>query len=179
MRMHTCVNDRVVLRWEGACVARNASTSQTLDQLRSQYSWLGSVKGVSAAREDSTSRVRSVDGMIQVEVGIRLTQIQAGRELREYPGAVTMCFNYERDVIQAMEDAVGDKLASVGAQLEANPAIGQSPTLQAVSDAMAAGLNNRFLAISSTAALAYKTSELPRLKSALERVNVPHELLFG
>ena len=179
MRMHTCVHDRVVLRWEGACVARNASTSQTLDQLRSQYPWLRSVKGVSAAREDSTSRVRSVDGMIQVEVGIRLTQIQAGRELREYPGAVTMCFNYERGLLQVLEDAIGDKLESIGASLEANATIGQSPTLQAVADAMAGGLYNRFWAVSHPATMAYRASELPALKSALLRVNVPREMLFG
>lgn len=177
--MHTCVHDRVVLRWEGACVPRNANTSQTLDQLRSQFPWLRGVKGVSTAVQGTTQRVRSVDGMIQVEVGIRLTRVLAGRELVEYPGAVTMCFNYERGLLQVLEDAVGDKLGSIGDSLEANPTVGQSPTLQAVADVMAGGLYNRFWDVTYPATMAYRASELPALKSALLRVNVPREMLFG
>ncbi len=179
MKMHTCVGDKVAIIWEANMVSRKASTSHNLHWILDNSAGFRAIRPMSTARYVWDERVREVNGIINVEMGIRIPDVFAASELAQYDGAVTMCFNFERGILRFLENSIMALIRSMAAALEVNRNVAQTCNLQTVSGAMVQisptvhGFVRRKISD-------YNLGEMQGLKDALEnRLAVPHSLLFG
>jgi hypothetical protein len=156
--------------------ARNGNVSRNLAWIRNQQPAYRALGLFSGPNYNSFHRVIAANGIVRVEMGIRIMVVWVGEEMARYPGAVRMCFNFERDLLPVYDDCMGPFMRRLGEQLAANQTVARSPNAQTVADAM----NPLYRDIGDLLRAKqrdYLRSEIRGLRNALARLDVPAEIL--